>query len=445
MNKNVFILLIVFLFDYSFSQSVWTELSNHPDGSGVTGIVVASNGDIIATTGSYNFLSSDTGGVSRSTDGGETWEKIFPAYIARTVEIDSNGNLFASIWNWPTTNEGIYKSTDNGATWNPVHILGSSDNVFSIKAHHNGILYAGTRRGVLVSFNNGESWNSIAGFPTGETWVVDVEVDANDNIYAASYSGFYISTNGGLNWELAQGIEPGDTVTSVGILHSSETDKLKINNVVAGTTNEKLYKSSGGFSFDVLLTIAVITYVCILMSNNFAITGTRHKYRSLGDEGGVIISTDNWSTWNFDNDGLPANASTGCIAIDMNSLRGGTVFYLGLFEGTINGAKIFKKEYNVTSVKSIDLNIPDEFSLEQNYPNPFNPATTIRFNITQAAFTSLEVYNLLGEKISTLVSKDLKAGVYEYEWNASNLSSGVYFYKLASGTLSVTKKLLLAK
>jgi hypothetical protein len=86
-----------------------------------------------------------------------------------------------------------------------------------------------------------------------------------------------------------------------------------------------------------------------------------------------------------------------------------------------------------------------EYSLSQNYPNPFNPSTNINFSIPKAGFVSLEIYSITGERISTLVSEELTAGSYNYNWDASRLSSGIYFYKLVSGSYTSTKKMLLLK
>ena len=89
--------------------------------------------------------------------------------------------------------------------------------------------------------------------------------------------------------------------------------------------------------------------------------------------------------------------------------------------------------------------IPQSFSLEQNYPNPFNPATTIAFSVAVAGTYDLEVFNLLGEKVLTLYDKYTEVGNYSIEFNASALSSGIYFYKLSNGMQILTQKALLLK
>ena len=88
---------------------------------------------------------------------------------------------------------------------------------------------------------------------------------------------------------------------------------------------------------------------------------------------------------------------------------------------------------------------PKEFSLLQNYPNPFNPKTNIKFQITEPGFTTLKVFNVLGNEVSILINDNLSAGNYEIDFNGSSLSSGTYFYTLTSGNNRQTKKMLMIK
>jgi hypothetical protein len=84
-------------------------------------------------------------------------------------------------------------------------------------------------------------------------------------------------------------------------------------------------------------------------------------------------------------------------------------------------------------------------NLQQNYPNPFNPTTTIEFNLPKTSNVLLKIFNILGEEVSTLVSNRLSAGSHTYEWDASNLSGGVYIYRLEAGDYKETKKMILMK
>jgi hypothetical protein len=100
----------------------------------------------------------------------------------------------------------------------------------------------------------------------------------------------------------------------------------------------------------------------------------------------------------------------------------------------------------ITDVEVLDdKTLPKVFKLYQNYPNPFNPSTTIQFALPKESFTKLEIFNSLGEKVTTLVSETLPSGLYEYKWDADKYSSGVYFYRIISDNFVQTKKLLLIK
>ena len=95
----------------------------------------------------------------------------------------------------------------------------------------------------------------------------------------------------------------------------------------------------------------------------------------------------------------------------------------------------------------VDVNIsgPTEFSLEQNYPNPFNPSTTIKYSIPESGNVKLDVYNSLGEKVETLVNDYRESGNYEVNFEATDLSSGIYFYKLSIDNYSSVKKMIVLK
>ena len=100
---------------------------------------------------------------------------------------------------------------------------------------------------------------------------------------------------------------------------------------------------------------------------------------------------------------------------------------------------------SVTSLEPVLTTLPVTYSLEQNYPNPFNPSTIIKFAIPENEFVKLSVFDVLGKEVDVLVSSEIEAGIYEYEFNMGNLPSGVYFYTLSAGYFKATKKMVFLK
>ena len=107
--------------------------------------------------------------------------------------------------------------------------------------------------------------------------------------------------------------------------------------------------------------------------------------------------------------------------------------------------EIMISPYIVTTVEDLNDNLPLQFQLYQNYPNPFNPTTIINYQLPVGSHVTLKVYDLLGREVATIVNEEKPAGSYEINFNANNLSSGIYFYKLQAGTFAETKKMILIK
>jgi len=152
-------------------------------------------------------------------------------------------------------------------------------------------------------------------------------------------------------------------------------------------------------------------------------------------------------------DPLPINwmATAFGVNFDPNQRNGEEIVVLVGAGGITSGPAftsqtwVFTDTVDVQGLNEISNEVPESFSLVQNYPNPFNPSTVIRFSIPEQSFVKLEVFNTLGENVSTLVSEDLNAGNYKYEWDAGSLSSGIYFYRLNTENFIQTKKLMLMK
>ena len=121
-----------------------------------------------------------------------------------------------------------------------------------------------------------------------------------------------------------------------------------------------------------------------------------------------------------------------------NSVKTGTYYYrLKQID--------FSGQYEYSNEIEIEVNGPLTFGLEQNYPNPFNPSTLIKYSVPENGFVKLSIYNLVGEEVNVLVSKTVDAGFYEVTFNATNLPSGTYFYRLQTGNTVQAKKMVLMK
>jgi len=155
-------------------------------------------------------------------------------------------------------------------------------------------------------------------------------------------------------------------------------------------------------------------------------------------------STDGGTSWgaDFRLTNNPANSFSPFV-----SVSGSVVHVVWRDERDGNFEIYYKRDPTGNPVGIINYNseIPGEFSLSQNYPNPFNPNTIINFQLSMFNFVSIKVYHVLGNEVSTLVNEKLNAGSYSISFNGSNLSSGIYFYKLTAGDFSITRKMTLLK
>jgi len=107
---------------------------------------------------------------------------------------------------------------------------------------------------------------------------------------------------------------------------------------------------------------------------------------------------------------------------------------------------LLSNESNATSLStSNEMIIPDKYFLAQNYPNPFNPVTTIAFDLPRTSKVILTVFDILGNEINILVNDELPAGRYRHTLNASDYTSGIYFYRLEAGDYHKTRKITILK
>ena len=153
------------------------------------------------------------------------------------------------------------------------------------------------------------------------------------------------------------------------------------------------------------------------------------------DDLGSGESTDSYNIIVATNDNCGAGTS---IVINANIASGGTVYWEDSFALTMEALNVAQD------------NLPAEYSLGEAYPNPFNPATTISYEIPNDEFVSIDIYNLMGRHIKSLVNMNQNPGYKTIEWNATNnsnqpVSAGMYIYTIQAGEFLATKKMLLLK
>jgi hypothetical protein len=143
--------------------------------------------------------------------------------------------------------------------------------------------------------------------------------------------------------------------------------------------------------------------------------------------------------------------SGGAIISNSNHILSLTIAQpiIGNTSNTLNTSNIgfwYQHARTITDVEDRWMfEIPKQFELHQNYPNPFNPTTVIRYGIPKESNVKLVVYNILGEVVKTLVENKQKAGSYEVNFNASNLATGIYIYRIQAGSFVDVKKMILIK
>lgn len=365
-------------------------------GDGFYVVVDYNNSNII-------YAESQNGGLVKSTDGGFGWSDgtngingSEPTNWSTPVVMDPNSS---NILYYGT--HSLYRTTNSAVSWTKIspqltdwvtgRRLGTITTIAAAPTNSNVIFVGTDDAHVWVSSNNGANWIDVsAGLP--ERWVTRVVVDPSDeNIVYVTFSGLkwrdpqphvYRSTNKGTEW----------------VDISSNLPDAPVN----------------AFAVD----------------NNFS----NRLY--LGSDVGMYVSFDSGQSWAVLGEGLPI-LPIGDIKIHPteNFLVAGTY-----------GRSMYKIDLNlVTDVVNDQPQIVNEFLLSQNYPNPFNPTTKISWQSPVSGNQTIKIYDIAGKEVATLISEYRLSGKNEVEFDASNLSSGIYFYKLTAGNISKTKKMLVLK
>jgi len=180
-----------------------------------------------------------------------------------------------------------------------------------------------------------------------------------------------------------------------------------------------------------LSSLVLFLVTLLILPSLFASEGRIHKVNTttLGKTSNTALTNNTWE-------------SIGMTGIEVASVMFDNSNQT-LYAGTSNGT-IYKMNDGVTDANTEDA-MPIKFGLEQNYPNPFNPSTMIEFSIAKNGLYAVKVFNVLGQEVATIANHDFSAGKYSFNFDASNLTSGIYFYKLVGEEVNLTKKMTLLK
>lgn len=414
--------------------------------SGNLGICVGQDGYILKTTdignnwismnngttywlNSISIVDSNNGFASgslllRTSNGGLNW---------RVLETGFGDHFFSSIYfadpltGYASGSEGtIIKTTNSGNNWVSQLSLGwvyrfwSSYFINSYTGYAAGEIQ-GTNKGFYAfTSNGGVNWN--VQIPSWLSFIKSIYFyNTSTGYMAGSYGMIYKTTNQGISWDTTEILFPSIVFESIYFLNANTGYATGGYGIVIKTTN-------GGNNWSILIPGGPFNLKSLFF--NDINTGYAVGW------GGKIIKTING----------------GMNWINQVSLTGSklnSVYFINNNTGYIVGDSglILKTTSGGTPIGIIPVlhEVPKSYSLSQNFPNPFNPLTRIKFDITRSSLTKLVIYDIPGREIAILVAEQLKPGTYEVEWDASNFSSGVYFYKLITETYTNTKRMVVIK
>jgi photosystem II stability/assembly factor-like uncharacterized protein len=328
-------------------------------------------------------------------------------------------------------NGGLRRSLNGGVGFSNIvgNITGSGAWVTPYVIHPQvpQTIFAGYQD-IWKSTSQGGIWTKLTNYGGSTFRSLAVSVSNPDYIYAATLSTIYRTTDGGANWtDITSGL-PGASITyiavnstnplNIWVTHSGYTDGVK----VSQSTN-------GGLTWTNLSgTLPNLPANCIAYD---------HPDRLfVGMDVGVYYRDASMNDWTSFMTNLP-NVIVREMEIHTpaNKIRAAT-YGRGLWETVLPP---------IVGITSGTNNIPEEFRLYQSYPNPFNPSTVIRYDIPRQAYVTLNIYDMLGRKVETLINETKQAGSYEIMFRAKNLASGVYYISLQAEGIKITDKIVLIR
>ncbi len=423
-----------------FSTDVTTTISANIPGGQPTGAWVTPY--IMNPTNASNlFAGYDK--IWKTTDRGNTWTSASQVLSSvdklRSLAIaPSNASVL-----YTADRTNMWKTTDGGATnWSTITLPVNPNYLTYIAVKNNDpntvwITYGGFTDGskVYQSTNGGTSWTNIsAGLPNLPVMCIVHYKTATDRdvLFVGTDVGVYVK-DGTNNWAPYNTGLPNVVVTELEILYTGGTNKLR-----AGTYGRGLWETN----IDAALPVEFSSFTGSFNNNSVTLKWTTetetNNYGFDVERKSKNNETEEWAKIGFTNGSGNSNSPKNYSFEDKNINYGTYCYRLK----QIDNSGQFKHS---DIVEVFTGTAPTIYALRQNYPNPFNPSTTIKYQIPKSGLVQLKIFNLLGSEVALLVNEVKAEGEYSVNFDASNLPSGVYLYKLQSGKFVETKKLMLLK
>ena len=315
-----------------------------------------------------------------------------------------------------------WRPIDSGLSFGIINSLAvSGENIFAGDVY-NGHQYS--YGSVYLSTNMGVNWNSVFNRYCYTMVISDTKV------LVGTSSGVFLSSDNGTHWTC---VNSGLSDYNIVSLAVSGT------NIFAGTNQENVYLLANSDTSWRLVNSGLPTSIYNPI-NTFAVSGN-NLFAGTGLNG-IYLSTNTGANWTAVNSGLPLNIYPFVV---MALATSGTYLFASInADGSLG---LWRRPLSelTTTISENKSDKPKIFTLLQNHPNPFNPATIISFSISVKTFVSLKVFDIMGKEVTTIISEEMSEGAYSKTWNATNIPSGVYFYRLHAGSFTETKKLVLLK
>jgi photosystem II stability/assembly factor-like uncharacterized protein len=428
MKSKIFTILFAAIFSFpTLAQSNWSAQN-----SGTNYLL---NG--VSFVDENNGWVSGWGGIMlHTTNGGQTWglQNTQATYGLGCV-------FFTDLQNgWAAGYSGsIVHTTDGGETWTSQDILSSNDDInklffidvsrgWAVGGYYD-IMTGFYARSIYSTTDGGNNWN-LQYRMSYEPVLQSVYFTDSNTGYAAGGSGIMKTTNGGNNWFAQQ------TLTSFGfadIFFTNSTNGYVVGEYRGVPHYSVIFKTTnGGNNWNEIPLGTNEALAGIYFTDDLNGWAVGNDYSSGNNLALIYRTTDGGNNWVKQNIQFFDALSSISFISDTKGWAVGQLGTIITYDGPV-------------PVELPNSMVPVKYMLEQNYPNPFNPSTTIEYSIPESGNVKLKVYNSLGEEVATLVNDYKEAGNYKINFDAADLSCGIYYYRLTSNSFNKIRKMVLLK